>query len=262
MTQARESKLLVSALKRCLKMKGVTYKKLAVSLNLSESSVKRLFARNNLSLQRFEQICEVVGLSIFEVSKMAREEDERTDPHTLSSEQEQALADNVDLLIGFHLILNGWDFGQIMDSFNWSEPEVIKILTTLDKLKLIELQPGNKVKLLTAHNIHWRKNGAVKRRHAKRVFEEFLNHGFDREGQFLDFEILELSPASSSILKGKLQLLMKEINDLAAMDFLLKPDEKSAKKNTGIMLAMRPWVFSLAIDSMSETYKKSKSYSG
>ena len=53
---------------------------------------------------------------------------------------------------------------------------------------------------------------------------------------------------------------MKEINDLAAMDFLLKPDGKSGKKNTGIMLAMRPWIFSLAIDSMSETYRKRKSY--
>jgi hypothetical protein len=50
MTQARESKLLVSALKRCLKMKGVTYSNLAVSMNLSESSVKRLFASNNLSV--------------------------------------------------------------------------------------------------------------------------------------------------------------------------------------------------------------------
>ena len=155
-----------------------------------------------------------------------------------------------------------WDFDRIKQSFDWSEPEVIKILTTLDKLKLIDLQPENKVKLLIAHNIHWRKNGPVKRRHAKRVFEEFLNDGFDQQDQFLDFEIVELSPASSNILKRKLQLLIKEINDLAAMDYLLKPGETSGKKNTGIMLAMRPWVFSLAIDSMSETYRKSKSYSG
>ena len=146
MAQARESKLLVSALKRCLKLKGVTYKNLALSMNLSESSVKRLFASNSLSLQRFEQVCEIVGLSIFEVGKMAREEDEVSDPHTLSIEQEQALADDVKLLIGFHLILNGWDFDQINEAFKWAEPEVIKIFTTLDKLKLISLLPENKVK--------------------------------------------------------------------------------------------------------------------
>lgn len=260
MPQTRESKLLVAALKRCLKTNGVTYKMLAVSMNLSESSVKRLFASNNLSLQRFEQVCDVVGLSIFDVSKMAREEDEKTDPHTLSIEQERALAENVDLLIGFHLILNGWEFGQITESFKWSEPEVIKILTTLDKLKLIDLQPENKVNLLTANNIHWRKNGPVKKRHAKRVFEDFLSDNFDRDDQFLDFEILELSPASSNILKRKLQLLIKEINELAAMDYLLKSDRATGKRNTGILLAMRHWVFSLAIDSMTETYRKSQSY--
>ena len=260
MTQARESKLLVSALKRCLKMKGVTYKILAQSMNLSESSVKRLFASNNLSLRRFEQVCENLGMSIFDIGKLAREEPGNEDPHSLSIEQEQALAGNEDLLIGFHLILNGWDFDQIKSAFNWSEPEVIKIFTTLDKLKLIALQPGNKVKILTANNIRWRKEGAVRKRYAKLAFNEFLNDGFNTKDQFLDFEILELSPASSNILKRKLQLILKEINDLAAMDYLLKPSEKSEKKSTGIMLAMRPWVFSLAIDAMSENYKKSKAY--
>lgn len=260
MAQARESKLLVSALKRCLKMKGVTYKKLAESMNLSESSVKRLFARNNLSLQRFEQVCEVVGLSIFDVGKMAREEDAKEDPHILSREQEQALAENENLLIGFHLVLNGWHYDRIIESFKWSEPEVIKILTTLDKLKLIDLQPENKVKLLTANNIHWRKNGAVRKRHAKQAFEEFFNDRFDHENQFLDFEILELSPASRNILKRKLQIILREINDLAAMDYLLKPGERNGKKSTGIMLAMRPWVFSLALDAMTEDYKTRKSY--
>ena len=164
MAQARESRLLITALKRCLKLRGVTYKDLALSINLSESSVKRLFASNNLSLQRFEQVCEVVGMSIFDVGKIAREEDEIQDPHTLSVEQEQALADDVKLLIGFHLILNGWDFERINGAFDWSEPEVIKIFTTLDKLSLISLLPNNKVKTLTAYNIRWRKDGEYYRR--------------------------------------------------------------------------------------------------
>jgi transcriptional regulator with XRE-family HTH domain len=260
MAQARESKLLVSALKRCLKMKGVTYKSLALSMNLSESSVKRLFASNNLSIQRFEQVCEILGMSIFDIGKLAREEPGNEDPHSLSREQEWALAENVNLLIGFHLILNGWSFDQINSAFNWSEPELIKIFTTLDKLKLVALQPENKVKILTANNIRWRKDGAVRKRHEKLAFKEFLNDNFNNKDQLLDFEILELSPASSNILKRKLQLVLKEINDLAAMDYMLKPSEKSEKKSTGIMLAMRPWVFSLAIESMTENYKRGKSY--
>ncbi|MFV2031692.1 MAG: hypothetical protein ACC663_04285 [Gammaproteobacteria bacterium] len=257
MAQARESKLLVSALKRCLKMRGLTYKNLALSMNLSESSVKRLFASNNLSLRRFEQVCELVGMSIFDVCRIAREEDGIKDLHTLSIEQEQALADDVKLLIGFHLILNGWDFGRINDAFDWTEPEVIKVFTTLDKLRLISLLPNNRVKTLTAHNIRWRKDGAVRKCHEQLAFSEILNDRFLREEQFLDFEVLELSPASINILKRKMEILLREVNDLATMDHSMKAGKK---KSTGILLAMRPWVFSLAIDAMSESYRKSKSY--
>ena len=65
---------------------------------------------------------------------------------------------------------------------------------------------------------------------------------------------------AKSALKRKLQLVLREINDLAAMDYLLTSREKSKKKNTGIVLAMRPWVFSLALDAMTEDHKKGKSY--
>ena len=255
MAESRESKLLISALKRCLKIKGVTYRDLASSMKLSESSIKRLFASNSLSLQRFEQVCGVVGLSIFDISKMAREEDEFKDPHTLSIEQEKALADDVKLLVGFHLILNGWNFNEIKDAFDWSEPEVIKIFTTLDKLALISLLPENKFKTLTAHNIRWRKDGAVRKRHQQMVFNEFLNDRFLEEDQLLDFEVLELSPASIKILKRKIGMLQREVNELATMDFSLK---QGSKISTGIMFAMRPWVFSLAFDAMSGNYKKAR----
>ncbi len=252
MVEARESILLIAALKRCLKLRGLTYKDLARSMNLSESSVKRLFASNNLSLRRFEQVCEIVGLSIFDVSKMAREEDTIHEPHTLSIEQEQALADDLNLLIGFHLILNGWDFEQIKGAFAWSEPEVIKILTTLDKINLISLMPGNKVNILTAHNIRWRKDGPIRKSHEQLVLGEFLKDKFVKEDQFLDFEILELSPASINILKRKIGLFLKEVNELATMDYSLK---RESKKSTGVLLAMRPWIYSLALDAMTENYK-------
>ena len=252
MADARESILMVAALKRCLKLRGITYKDLSRSINLSESSVKRLFASNRLSLQRFEQICEVIGLSMFDIGEMAREENTIENPHTLSIDQERALAGDNKLLIGFHLILNGWDFNQIKHAFDWSEPEVIKIFTTLDKLKLISLLPENKVKTLTAHNIRWRKNGPIRKSHQRTVFAEFLDDNFAKEDQSLDFEVLELSPVSITILKRKMDMLLREVNELAKMDYSL---ERSTKQNVGILLAMRPWVYSLVIDAMTEEYK-------
>ena len=255
MTEARESKLLLAALKRCLKMRGITYKELAVLMHLSESSVKRMFASNSFSLRRFEQVCEIANISIFEVGKMARDEDTVHDPHTLTDEQEQALADDFRLLSGFHLILNGWSFDQIAQAFRWSEPEVIKIFTTLDKLKLITLLPDNKAKLLTAHNIRWRKNGAIREKHESTVLAEFLKDQFAGEDRLLDFEVLELSPASTAIFRRKMENFLKEINALATMDYSL--DQKK-KESTGILLAMRPWAYSLAVNAMAESYQKER----
>ena len=257
MADARESRLMVAALKRCLKMRGVTYKDLARSMNLSESSVKRLFASNGLSLQRFEQVCEVIGLSIFDIGEMVREENTVESSHRLSVDQEQALADDVNLLIGFHLVLNGWEFDQIKNAFIWSEPEVIKVLTTLDKLKLISLLPENKIQTLTAHNIRWRKKGPIRKKHQQTAFGEFLNDGFTKEEQFLDFEVLELSPASMTILKRKMEILLREVNELAKMDFSL---ERGTKQSIGVLLAVRPWVYSLAIDAMTEEYQKKRGH--
>ena len=97
----------------------------------------------------------------------------------------------------------------------------------------------------------------MRRRHEQLAFSEILKDRFIKEDQLLDFEVLELSPASISILKRKMEVLLREVNDLSAMDYSLK---EGSKTSTGILLAMRPWVFSLAIDAMSENYRKSKSY--
>ena len=248
----RESRQLVVVLKKCLKMKGITYRDLSVALELSESSVKRLFASSSFSMHRFEQVCDVLGMSIFDVVSMAREEVEDLDRNVLSMEQEKALADDLNLFIGFHLILNGWSFKKVKNAFTWTEPEIIKIFTSLDKLGLITLLPENKVKLLTATTIRWRKDGAIRKKYQTQVFNDFLNDHFKEDNKFLDFELLELSEASTKILKRKLESLLKEVHELATIDHSVKQSEKAS---TGIMLGMRPWVFGLAVESMTDMYK-------
>lgn len=257
MSETPEAKRLVSTLKRCLKIKGLTYSDLALEMNLSESTVKRLFAGNRLSMQRFERICQILELSIYDVSKMARNESDGEDPHMLSNQQEQALADDLDLLIGFHLLLNGWGFNAILDAFKWSEPELIKIFTTLDKLKLISLLTQNRVKVLTASHIRWRKDGAIKKRYQSSVLAEFLDDDFVDPARFLSFDLVELSPASVAILRRKLDRFMKDVDELAELDHSLAQNKKD---NIGVLIAARPWVFSRALESMSDSYKKDRSY--
>ena len=65
---------LLETLKHYLKIQGITYRILAQRLKLSESSVKRLFSDQSLSLKRLEKICSVLGLDLYELVKLSREQ--------------------------------------------------------------------------------------------------------------------------------------------------------------------------------------------
>ncbi|CAM5199355.1 helix-turn-helix domain-containing protein [Alishewanella longhuensis] len=62
---------LITALKRCLKARGISYRQLAEQLQLSEASVKRIFAQQSFTLSRLEQICNVLDTNLYELAKMS-----------------------------------------------------------------------------------------------------------------------------------------------------------------------------------------------
>jgi transcriptional regulator with XRE-family HTH domain len=97
---------LIQALKQVLKGRGVTYSELARRLGISESSVKRLLSRGGLTLERLEQICACLDTDFLELAK--RMQREQAEPRDLTLKQEEALAEDSQLLaIAYHLI-NGW----------------------------------------------------------------------------------------------------------------------------------------------------------
>ena len=57
------------------------------------------------------------------------------------------------------------------------------------------------------------------------------------------FETVELSAASTTLISRKMEQLIQEINELADLDSTLPVKRKAS---WGMVLAMRPWVFSLA----------------
>ena len=59
-----ESQRLVTALKRELKVRGMTYRQLAEGLGLAESTIKRSFASGRLDFERLDAICELLSLQL------------------------------------------------------------------------------------------------------------------------------------------------------------------------------------------------------
>ncbi len=237
---------LLNAIKKCLKAKGITYKFLSEKLGLSEASVKRLFSEQSFSLKRIEEVCNILDLNFLELARISMDED--AVPNVLTLDQENDLAGNPKLLVYFYLLLNGREPSSIIADYDFSPEESMKFLLNLDKLRLIDLYPDNKIRFLTERTIVWRKNGPIREKYEKMIIEEFLNYQFDRSEDRLYFETGKLSTASRAMVMKKIDRLIKEYNELRDIDKTL-PQEKI--DHTGLMIAFRPWVFSL-----TENYKR------
>ena len=67
--------VLVDALKRELRLRGITYAALAPRLGLSEASVKRMFSRRDFTLRRLDDICRCAQIEFSELARaVARDE--------------------------------------------------------------------------------------------------------------------------------------------------------------------------------------------
>jgi DNA-binding Xre family transcriptional regulator len=246
-TLTNQTAPLIAAVKKQLKIRGYNYRNVANHLNVSEVTVKRLFSAQNLSLKRLEQLCELLEMSFYDLAKLASAVKENHSVLTL--QQEQSLADNPLLLVYFYLIINGWLPAAIENHYKVQLVEGIKLLTTLDKLKLIELLPGNRVRPLTSRTINWLPHGPVRKLHEAHAKAEFLAGDFNLQNDRFSFQFGELSVASRDILTLKLKKLLREFNDLVDIDLHLPQAQKSS---VGLLVATRPWVFSVLNQFMAK----------
>jgi transcriptional regulator with XRE-family HTH domain len=232
--------LLVGELKRYLKAQGITYAQLAVRLGLSESSVKRLFASQAFSLQRLEQVCNLVGLEIGDLVELMNERREFLTE--LTPDQEDALLADPKLLLMTYLLINGWPLPAIVESFSIERAEAERLLIRLHRARIIELLPFNRVKLLTARNFTWRKNGPVQRFFETQVQREFLAAPFTGAGEQFRFVGGLLSLTGLTQMQQSIDRLAREFDELARRDAVLPLSERRA---CGAVFAIRPWEFSM-----------------
>ncbi len=230
---------LLDALKKCLRAKGLAYRDVARELGISEASVKRIFSQETFSLDRLEAVCRILDMSIYDLARMTRmySEEEAT---VLTVAQEKALAGDSTLLTYFYLLLIGHKPDGIATEYGLDELTQVRILTRLDRLKLIDLYPKNRVRLLVSRRIVWRPDGPIRRQYEKQVKAQFVDYRFRGNDEWLSLETSELSEASVKVLVRKLEKLSREFDELAELDMNLPRKKKSS---TGLLLAMRPWTY-------------------
>ena len=231
-----QSQTLIDTLKKVLRRQGKTYKDMAAALQLSEASVKRLFAEKSFSLERFERACEFAGLTLAElVVEMEQQADLIS---ALTYEQEKELVADAKMLLMAVCALNQWKFGQIIQTYKIDELEAIQLLARLDRMRIIQLQPGNRIKLMVDRTFSWLPNGPIQRYYEKHVQADFFKSTFTGPGEARFFISGMLSRQSNQEMLKKAQRLVQDFNHCHKDDESLPLNERFG---TSLVLAMRPW---------------------
>jgi DNA-binding Xre family transcriptional regulator len=235
MAQTRE---LIKALKTALKAQGKTYADVAVELELTEASVKRLFSQQSFSLSRLDLVCHMLDMEITDLVQLMNEQQQRL--QQLTVEQEKEITDDVTLTLVAVCVLNRWTFDNILTYYRISETECVRHLAKLDRLKVIELLPGNRIRLLVAPNFSWRENGPIQLFFQKKISQEFFNTRFNRDDECLIVLNGMFSSQSNAELQRKLKRLAREFDLLNNDDAAL---ELKDRKGATLVLAMRGWQY-------------------
>jgi len=236
-----QTKQLIDTLKRSLKVHDLSYADVAQCLSLSEASVKRLFAESSFSLVRLDAICQMMEMEISDLVAQMNNQS-RSLVSGLTFEQEQEIASDVGLLLITVCTLNRWTMAQLMGHFNLSEHQCIHYLAVLDRLKLIDLFAGNRIKLKIGPNFKWLDNGPIQQFFQQQVATDFFNTQFTGPQEKLIVINGMLSESAMAIFHRKLEQLAREFDELNDEDVVLPLEQRNG---TTVVLGMRSWQYGL-----------------
>ncbi|MFC3375825.1 helix-turn-helix domain-containing protein [Rugamonas sp. CCM 8940] len=230
--------MLLQVLRSQLRAAGMTYKLLAERIAMSESSVKRMFGQQDMTLSRLAQICKAAGIALEDVLRAAADATPHADALTLP--QEKSLVAKPHLLLMAICCLGHWSLEQVLETYSLSEPEAILLLTELDRLGLIELKPLNRYSLRVSNAFRWLADGPVQQFFRQHVVSDYFGGDFDGAGEALLFLPARLSQPSARELVAKIQQLAAELARLHQNDRRLAPAERDG---FSLLVGFRSWEF-------------------
>jgi transcriptional regulator with XRE-family HTH domain len=239
---------LLNHLKTQIKNKGLTYKDIASNLKMSESSIKRLFSSQYITLQRLEEICSCIGITIFELTNKSPLY-QKTKGNFLTYDQEKILADSPKLLCFYYLLLSCKSLKKIEENFAFSKQEIEKNLLLLNRCNLLDLYPKNNYLLNNNENITFLSDGPLSKKYTLEMRKNFFLPPF--RGSRECFRTVRgcFSDHTIALLNKKIDRFIREIEELVELEDHSEQD--NSHYEMGIVLAMRPWKFDII-----EQYKR------
>jgi len=227
---------IILTLKKTLKAKGYKYVDVAKYLHISESSIKRQFTQGDISLARLEKICELLELDISDLLELVHLQNMQVEQLTFA--QERKIVSDVKLMLVAVSVLNNLTFEEIHQIYNFKEPDLIKLLLQLEKINLLQLNPGNKIKTLISRTFQWQTNGPIQQYFENHIQEDYFDCQFNNSGELRIVINGMISSISNQIMHKKIKQVAQSFNDFAYKDQTIGFDKRYG---TTMVLAIRPW---------------------
>lgn len=234
-----DTALLIDVMKQELKAQDMTYADVADKLEMSESSVKRMFSKKEMPLTRVDDICRLLNTDFAEISRRVSQAVPLTSELTYA--QETAVSKDPKLLLCAICVLSYWTLEQIVQTYQISEVETTRCLVTLDKLGVIELKPLNRYRLKVAKTFKWRSDGPIRQYFLQHIVGEYFGGRFDREGETLMMVHGNINHAVAPMFVERLQRIGEDFSKQHLAD-----QKMDAKHRDGftMIVGFRRWEFS------------------
>jgi transcriptional regulator with XRE-family HTH domain len=231
-----ETAQLILTIKRQLKIRGLSYRDVASALKLSEPSVKRLFANGRFTVDRLAQLSKLLGLTLAELVQEAAGSEPRL--KTLSPAQENELVSDPKLLLVAVCALNHWTLDNIVGTYRLNQAECLQRLLRLDRLRLIDLLPGDRVRINVARDFDWLPGGPIRHFFKAQGEADFLDHTFSAAFDSHAFTHGMLTADASTQFQVELRRLRQKFSELHEAS-LTAP--LAQRRGMGLLMALREW---------------------
>lgn len=168
------AKQLFSVLKDILKSKKISYKELSKSISFSESTLKNMFHDNNVSIERMIEICNAIDISFPDLVNLAN--NSIGNDFSFTFEQEKFFAQNPHYYYFFReIFFEKKSLEVVKEQFKLTDKSIMKYIMELEKIKLLEVHPNNRLKFLVYGKLIWSNDGPW----MQKFYPKFINKMVD-----------------------------------------------------------------------------------
>jgi DNA-binding Xre family transcriptional regulator len=233
---AMSRELLFERLDQHLKSKEVTLSQLAKHLETEEASILKIFENKDCTFGCMEKICQFIGMTMHELwqgmPKVIKPLDQ------LTQQQEIEFLSNKKLFVVAVCAMHLWTFQDILERVALNKIELLQLLNRLQEIGFLQLNPGNRIKLLLSSQFGWIQDGPIKKM-IRRESQDFFAYSFEAPDDLLHIFNVYITKAAHQEFRQQLIEVVNRYRQQIQIEADVPLEEK---KLVSLCIASRPWM--------------------